>query len=66
LIEFVIEITDQFNETIIQTRNYHPTVLVINQLKSFVYYTFVIYALNELGPSPKSKALKIQTLESGK
>ncbi|CAF4143011.1 unnamed protein product [Rotaria sp. Silwood2] len=64
LIEFVIEIFDQYNQTIIKTHKYHSTILTINQLKSFTYYTFVIYAINELGSSPKSKPLKIKTLES--
>ncbi|CAF0823910.1 unnamed protein product [Rotaria sp. Silwood1] len=63
-IEFVIEIIDQYNQTIIKTHNYHSTILTISQLKSYTYYTFVIYARNELGSSPKSKPLKIKTLES--
>jgi hypothetical protein len=50
----------------IQTHNYHSTVVTINQLKSFTHYSFIIYAINELGSSPKSKALKIQTIESGR
>jgi hypothetical protein len=64
--EFVIEVTDQYNQTDIQTHSYHSTVSSINQLKSFTYYTFVVYAINELGASPKSQPVKIQTLESGK
>jgi hypothetical protein len=64
--EFIIEIIDQYNQTIIRTHNHHLTQLTISHLKSFIYYTFVIYAINELGSSPKSEPLKIQTLESGK
>ncbi|CAF3590109.1 unnamed protein product [Rotaria sordida] len=64
LIEFIIEIIDQYNQTIIKNHNYPSTILTISQLKSFTYYTFVIYAINELGSSPRSKSLKIKTLES--
>ncbi|CAF3435968.1 unnamed protein product [Rotaria socialis] len=61
---FVIEISDQYNQTMIKTHNYHSTVFTISQLRSVTFYTFVIYAVNELGPSPKSKPLKIKTPES--
>ncbi|CAF1446454.1 unnamed protein product [Adineta steineri] len=63
-IEFIIEVTDQYNQTHIQTHSYHSTTITIHQLKSFTYYTFMIYAINDLGPSPISDPLKIQTLES--
>ncbi len=39
---------------------------MINNLKSFTQYSFRIYAINELGSSPKSESLTIETLESGK
>jgi hypothetical protein len=38
---------------------------MINNLKSFTQYSFRIYAINELGSSPKSPLLTIETLESG-
>ncbi len=37
----------------------------INRLRSYTHYTFVIYAINDYGSSPKSEPLKIQTIESG-
>ena len=41
------------------------TMFAINNLKSFTQYTVRVYAMNELGASPKSDLLEIQTLESG-
>ena len=41
-------------------------IFTIHQLKSFTLYTFRVYAINELGSSPKSKTLTIKTFESGK
>ncbi|CAF4516635.1 unnamed protein product [Rotaria sp. Silwood1] len=64
LIEYVIEIIDEYNQSIIQTYKHDSTVFTINNLKSFTQYTFLIYAINELGASPKSKPFTIQTLES--
>ncbi|CAF0794841.1 unnamed protein product [Rotaria sordida] len=63
-IEYAIEIIDEHNQSIIQTYKHHSTVFEINNLKSFTQYTFVVYAINELGASPKSKSLTIQTSES--
>ena len=63
--EFVIEITDQYHVTRIQTHPYHSRELIIKPLKSFMNYTFVIYVKHEFGSSPKSQPLKIQTTESG-
>lgn len=65
-IEYVIEIIDEQSRSIIETYKHHSTVFTINNLKSFTLYSFVVYASNELGPSPKSKPITIQTLENGK
>lgn len=35
-------------------------------MNSFTQYTFRVYAFNELGASPKSQLLTLQTLENGK
>ncbi|UJR10325.1 hypothetical protein I4U23_014531 [Adineta vaga] len=61
--EFVVEVTNSYNQTHIYTHNYQSMEMTIHQLKSFTNYTVVIYAINELGSSPKSNSLKIQTLE---
>ncbi|CAF2527441.1 unnamed protein product [Rotaria sp. Silwood2] len=63
-IEYVIEIIDEYNQSISQTFKHDSTAFTINNLKSFAQYTFLVYAMNELGASPKSKPLTIQTLES--
>ncbi|CAF3429449.1 unnamed protein product [Rotaria socialis] len=63
-IEYIIELIDEHSQRIIQTYKHHSTVFTINNLKSFTRYKFVVYATNEMGPSPKSKSLTIQTLES--
>ncbi|UJR35713.1 hypothetical protein I4U23_028463 [Adineta vaga] len=63
-IEYIIEIYDESTQTIIQTYRNNLTLLTINDLKSSTRYTFIVYAINELGPSPKSQPLTIQTLES--
>ncbi|CAF0912627.1 unnamed protein product, partial [Adineta ricciae] len=63
-VEFVIEITNSWNQTDVRTHNYQSRETTIDYLKSFTNYTIAIYAVNELGPSPKSKSLKIQTIES--
>ena len=57
---------DQYNQSRIETIKNHSTELFINNLQSFVYYTFTIYAINQFGSSPKSKPLTLQTLEDGK
>ena len=64
-VEYVIEITNSWNQTDVRTHNYQSREITIDYLKSFTNYTIAIYAVNELGPSPKSKSLKIQTIESG-
>jgi len=64
-IEYIIHIIDEFNQTIVETQQYHSTSLVINHLKSFKQYSFLVYAKNELGLSPKSNLLTIQTLQYG-
>lgn len=62
MIEYIIEINDKSN----QTYKISSTNFLINNLKSFTKYTFRVYAVNQLGSSPKSEPLTIQTLESGK
>jgi len=59
MLRFIIE----YNETQIETSSKEIT---IDRLRSFTFYSFTIYAINELGSSPKSKSLQIQTSESGR
>ncbi|CAF1443327.1 unnamed protein product, partial [Adineta steineri] len=63
-IEYNIELIDTYNQTLIQTYQHNSTVFMIENLKSSTQYTFIVYAINELGSSPKSQLLTIQTLES--
>lgn len=66
MLKFAIEITDRYNRTITQSHDSYSRMSTINQLKSFTYYTVVIYAINDFGSSPKSEPLNIQTIESGR
>ena len=64
-IEYIIELYDEYTQILFETYQTNSTLLTINDLKSSTGYNLVVYARNELGPSPKSQPLMIQTLESG-
>lgn len=61
IVKFRIEITDQSNRT--RIRVHSSKTIIINQLKSWTFYTLIVYAMNDYGSSVKSKALMIQTME---
>jgi hypothetical protein len=63
---YVIDIIDKFHTATIRTSPMqHTTMWTIDYLNSFTDYTFMIYAINDLGPSPKSNPLIVQTFENG-
>ncbi|CAF1590596.1 unnamed protein product, partial [Adineta ricciae] len=63
-IEYIIELYDEYTQILFETYRTNSTLLTINDLKSSTGYSLVVYARNEVGPSPKSQPLMIQTLES--
>ena len=64
-LDYVIEMFEQDNQTLIRTYKQSKQMLTIENLNSFSRYTFRVYAINQLGSSPKSDILTVQTLETG-